>query len=144
MPIQPTWLYGPINLTMHLSGILGTDATQSQVARKLSLQKHLHAARFHRLIEPPDLFNIPDGYANAIVKFDQAGQIELLEIAVRFTEHNSDWTKFDDYLVANASPGLMKQICHIAFMANAEPIAVQFDVHADVDYIGNSGLVTLR
>ena len=121
---------------MRLSSHLGTNATPSQVARKLSLQKHLQAARFHRLIGTPDLFNIPGGYANAIVKFDQAGQIEFLEIAVRFTEHNSDWTKFDDYLVANASPELMKQICKIAFATNTKQTAVQFDVHADIDEIG--------
>ena len=120
---------------MHLSSYLGSNATQSQVTRKLSLQKHLNAARIHRLIEPPDLVYIPDGYANAVVKFDQAGQIEFLEIAVRFTEHNSDWTKFDDYLVANASPGLMKQICKIAFATNAKQTAVLYDVHHDIDDI---------
>ena len=118
---------------MHLSSYLGSNATQSQVTRKLSLQKALKAAGIHRLIEPPDLVYIPDGYANAVVKFDQACQIEFLEIAVRFTEHNSDWTKFDDYLVGNASPGLMRQICKIAFATNAKQNVVQFDVHADVD-----------
>ena len=120
---------------MHLSGFLGTDATHSQVHRKFSLQKILKAARLHRLIELPNHINVPDGYASAVIRFDQAGQIEFLEIAVRFTEHNSDWTMFIDYLVANASPGLMKQVCMIAFATDPTPTAVLYDVYPDIDAI---------
>jgi hypothetical protein len=120
---------------MHLSGFLGTDATHSQATRKFSLQKALKAARLHRLIEPSDPIYIPDGYANAVVKLDQVGQIEFLEIAVRFTEHNADWTMFVDYLVVNASPGLMKQICMIAFAGDIKPTTVLYDVYPDIDDI---------
>ena len=120
---------------MHLSGFLGTDATHSQVTRKFSLQKALKAAKLHRLIEPSKPIYIPDGYANAVIQLDQDAQIEFLEIAVRFTEHNPDWTKFDDYLVANASPGLMKQICQIAFATDPKPTAVLYDVYPDIDAI---------
>ena len=120
---------------MKISGFLGTDATHSQVHRKFSLQKCLKAARNHRLIELPNQINIPDGYASAVIRFDQAGQIEFLDIAIRFTEHNADWTMFVDYLAANASSGLMKQICQIAFATEPKPTAVLYEVHPDIDDI---------
>ena len=111
--------------------ISGPDATLIQVRRKFSLQKYHNSAKLRRLIELPDLKpHIPIGYRNAILTLDQTGQIEFMSLSVKFTEHNADWTLFLDYIIANASPGLMRQICQIAF---AESVKHPIDVHPDID-----------
>ena len=122
---------------MRTSCFLGTGATIAQLRRKLHLQKALKAARLDRARSFPDLeHHIPPGYANTMLELDQDGQIEFLVLAVDFTERNDDWAKFDEYLVAEASPGLIMKICKNMFAGNVKSPVPQFDVHADIDDIG--------